>query len=328
MIPRPVAVRFGIAAAAILTGLYAVGALWRPIPNVFVAAVFLCALAGLIRGSRWAGFGSALFLLAGAAGIAWTATHIPGPLNRPLNLAVVVAMALSFATLLFLAGRALPPNAARRSASLWLIVSIATLAFTIAYDPFVVPSGGMENTMLVGDSLYVRLTGASFSPSRGDIVVFRYPPNPQQVFAKRIVGVPGDRVRLANKTLIVNGAAQNEPYAIHGTSYLDPFRDNFPAQPNVQLVADWATDLAAHTSGGDVVVPPGKYFVLGDNRDDSLDSRYWGFVPRDAILGTPSFISFSAEVPADQSFNTQQFAAPILFTPSRIRWRRLFHPVR
>jgi signal peptidase I len=298
MSSRRLAVRLGVASAAILAGLYSVGMLWRPIPNVVPAVAYLCALVGLRHGDRWGGFGGALFLLATTVGFVSTERRLCGPMSTPGNLASIAILAAIFSILLFFAGRVLR-HSAPRSRALWLLVSIAALAFTTTHNPYVVATAAMENTILTGDTLYFRLTGDSYTPARGDIVVFRYPPDPNQLFLKRIAGIPGDRI---------------------------PLRDASPAIPAAQLGA-WAAERAANTSGDDLVVPQEKYFVVGDNRANSLDSRYWGFVGRDAILGTPSFIGFSVDLPAAE-LAAPQLTSPILFHPSRIRWNRLLRPVR
>src|SRR6185312_7194742 len=183
-------------------------------------------------------------------------------------------------------------------------VTIILLLFgtTTLLQAFVIPSGSMEDTLLVGDHVLVdKLTyspGGSVSKyllpyedvHRGDIIVFRYPVDIQQMFVKRCIGVPGDHIRIANKQLILNGKAENEPYAYHKTGYIDSYRDNFPAMPNVSIARPAQEMLTNHTVNGEVVVPPGEYFAMGDNRDWSLDSRYWGFVPRQNIIGKPLII--------------------------------------
>jgi signal peptidase I len=129
-----------------------------------------------------------------------------------------------------------------------------------------------------------------------------------QIFTKRIVGAPGDHLRIANKQVIRNGAPLPESYAVHKTDYIDAFRDNFPAPPNVKLASLGQDMLDRHVKDGEVVVPAGHYFVLGDNRDNSLDSRYWGFVSRDSIVGSPIVVYGSYD------------GSPSIF---HTRWRRL-----
>jgi signal peptidase I len=176
---------------------------------------------------------------------------------------------------------------------------------------FVIPTGAMEKTILIGDHVIVSM--GSFEPWRGALVVHRYPVDPQQTFIKRVVALPGDRVKLVNKRLIVNGAPQNEPFAIHITDYTDNYRDNFPAQPTVVVQPpEWADQVAAAAQQGELLVPQGKYFVMGDNRDNSFDSRYWGFIERKDILGKPLFVYLSV-APAEEA------------SPERVRWDRFFH---
>jgi signal peptidase I len=190
-------------------------------------------------------------------------------------------------------------------------LAAATFLFLLVFRPFPISTGAMEDTLLIGDYVLVRVV---LSPSRGDLVLFRYPVDPRQVFVKRVVATGGDRLRIKDKRLFVNGVPPNEPYALHKTSYIEPFRDNFPSEPDVTL-----PDLQSNMAGDELMVPPGKLFVMGDNRDSSLDSRYWGFLDPKSIIGKPVLTYFSAEPPAQAPMNPR----PVLLHPSGIRWRRM-----
>ena len=190
--------------------------------------------------------------------------------------------------------------------SLMGTVVIAIFVITFIVQAFQIPSESMENTLLVGDYLLVnklcyggRSFGQDFMPyqkiQRGDIIVFHYPVDPQEHFVKRVIGVPGDRLRLVNKKVFINGKPIEEPY-VH---YLEPpnnmFRDNFPRTdiPVYGLEGKWWLQMRKLVDDGELIVPEGHYFVMGDNRDDSQDSRYWGFVPRENIIGRPLVIYWS-----------------------------------
>jgi signal peptidase I len=165
----------------------------------------------------------------------------------------------------------------------------------------------MENTLLIGDFLLADKLhfaksgglGSSILPyrpiRRGDVVVFRYPVDPTQYFVKRVIGLPGDRIRLENKMVFVNGSLLRENYVIHSMPNLEMYRDDFPLHAGMPPDVDrrWRRELDRHVDRGELVVPQGEYFVMGDNRDQSLDSRYWGFVPRGNIMGRPLLIYLS-----------------------------------
>ncbi|MGH9529401.1 MAG: signal peptidase I [Terriglobales bacterium] len=183
---------------------------------------------------------------------------------------------------------------------------IAIFVVTFVVQAFQIPSESMENTLLIGDYLLVdkvRFGGDSFwrhimpyqQVRRGDIIVFHYPVHPGEHFVKRVVGVPGDRLRLMNRELYVNGIAQREPYARYTATIHDTFRDDFPRLNVVVpgLEGMWWEEMKKLVEDGQLIVPEGEYFVLGDNRDESLDSRYWGFVPRENIVGRPLMIYWS-----------------------------------
>jgi signal peptidase I len=187
-------------------------------------------------------------------------------------------------------------------------VVIAVFVITFIVQAFQIPSESMMNTLLVGDYLLVNKLcyggngpGDHLMPyqkiARGDIIVFHYPVDPQQHFVKRVIGLPGDRLRLINKQVWINGKPMTEPYV----RFLEPpnrmFRDNFPRLDTLEggLEGKWWVEMQKLVEDGQLIVPDGHYFVMGDNRDDSQDSRYWGFVPRENIIGRPLLIYWSIQ---------------------------------
>ncbi|MFZ0286437.1 MAG: signal peptidase I [Terriglobales bacterium] len=201
------------------------------------------------------------------------------------------------------------PARAQWPSSLQSLLSTVVIAlFVIAFvvQAFQIPSESMENTLLIGDYLLVNKMcyggGGIWNHlmpyrtiHRGDIVVFRYPLNPTQHFVKRVVGIPGDRVRLIDRVVYVNETPLHENYAIHMSPVRDAFRDEFPRLnlPVPGLDGAWWLQMKKLVEDGELIVPQGNYFVLGDNRDESSDSRYWGFVPRENIIGRPLLIYWS-----------------------------------
>ena len=237
-----------------------------------------------------------------------------------------------------------------------LVVGIFILTFLS--QNFVIPSGSMENTLLVGDHVLVdRITLAPSAtwmplvhyrePQREDVVVFLKPVADMvdgrptiQPLVKRLVGVPGDRIHLRNGIVIINGVAQSQPHAQPTTpeNHVD-FLDEFPSvppdpEPGNFITEEWTVDISNHIVNGDLVVPEGKYFMMGDNRHNSADSRFWGFVPRENILGRPLLNYWSFKTPDQQEERTgmgNQLAwmghvALHFFTDTR--WKRTLHLVQ
>ena len=203
------------------------------------------------------------------------------------------------------------PTLLDAGASLLTMIVIALFLLTFLLQPFRIPSESMERTLLVGDFLLVNkmiYAPAGFwrgllpyrDVTHGDIIVFRFPLDPADYVVKRVIGLPGDRIHLANGVVYRNGHALEEPYAIYEQAYRDAFRDQFPAGAYTDPGVDthWWLEMRRNLQGGDLVVPAGNYFVLGDNRNHSRDSRYWGFVPRSAIVGRPFVIYFSLRQPS------------------------------
>ena len=248
-------------------------------------------------------------------------------------------------------------------ASISSVLVVGLFILTFIAENFVIPSGSMEKTLLVGDHLVVdRITLAPPAswmplvhyrePKRGDIVVFRKPVfqpgldqpdsdgTPQYtILVKRLIGIPGDHIHLHDGIVILNGVAQAQPYAQPTTrENFNEFLDDFPAvppdpQPGGATEA-WAIDFPNHIVDGDLVVPLGMYFMMGDNRHDSLDSRFWGFVPRQNIMGRPLFNYWSFITP--ESVHDQTGIGPRLAWMGQValhfftetRWSRTFHLTR
>ena len=190
-----------------------------------------------------------------------------------------------------------------------LNILILLFGTTTLVQAFIVPTPSMDTTVMVGDHLLVdKLSYApagSFAryilpytePKRGDIIVFRYPIDISQNYVKRVMGIPGDHIRVMDKVVYLNGKPLTEPYAQHIFPNLEPYRDNFPSEPHGPVYDRARQMLAEHVENGEIVVPPDSYFAMGDNRDNSLDSRYWGFVPRENIIGKPLLIFWSYDAP-------------------------------
>ena len=240
-------------------------------------------------------------------------------------------------------------------ASICTVLAIGLFVMTFIFQNFEIPSASMEKTLLIGD--HVLVDRISLAPPslwarfvhyrdvrRGDVIVF-YKPNsetPDLYLVKRAIGLPGDRIHLRNGIVFLNGVAQDEPQAGKPASNGDPedaylsYRDDFPeaGADMPGATAEWAEEIPSRIQNGEIVVPPGKVFAMGDNRTKSLDSRFWGFVPRENIVGRPMFVYWSFKTPSTQIFK-QSLGERISFMGHVLlhlvdgtRWSRTFHIIR
>jgi signal peptidase I len=217
------------------------------------------------------------------------------------------------------------------------VFQISVLLFlvvrTFVVEAFKIPSGSMESTLLPGDFLLVNklVYGAEVpftearlpkvaAPRRGDVIVFEWPEDRRKNFVKRLVGMPGDTLAMREGRLVVNGARARETYVTRADPHLDSASDEFLWQRNhlVRTAGATAGLPASRNNWGPLVVPEGNYFVLGDNRDNSQDSRYWGFVPDSLVKGRPWLIYYSYAPDPTDGFAWL----------TRIRWQRLGERVR
>jgi signal peptidase I len=235
--------------------------------------------------------------------------------------------------------------------SLAAVLVTGLFIITFVVQAFEIPSSSMEKTLLIGDHVFVNRI--QFAPRtkwigplvpyrdvrRGDIVVFLHPdPHDEGTYVvKRIIGIPGDKIHVRNGVVYRNGSALDEPYIDHDADREDPYRNNFPAVPptdDPNVYPAWMVDSALYIHGDDIVVPPDHYFAMGDHRGVSLDSRYWGFIPKRNVIGRPMFIYWSFETP-DNQYRKTAWSDRLLFLGKVVlhffdetRWRRTLQVVR
>jgi signal peptidase I len=221
----------------------------------------------------------------------------------------------------------------------WTItLSILFFATTTLVQAYVIPTGSMENTILIGDHVLVDklayadpgAIGKHLLPyrdvRRGDIIVFRYPPDGKTPYVKRAIGLAGDRIHLDHGQVVRNGQRLIEPYTRHIAPGANFYGDNFPQSPDAGLPERGREMLANHEQNGEIVVPPDSFFALGDNRDNSLDSRFWGFVPRENLIGKPLVVYWSYDAPSEDllEWNVRHLSDVALHFFTRTRWDRTF----
>ena len=234
--------------------------------------------------------------------------------------------------------------------SLLVTVILALFGTTFVVQAFKIPSQSMEGTLLVGDHLLVNkfIFGGRDSwyekllpyrsVRRGDIIVFKFPFQDHPHYVKRVIGVPGDRIKIVDQRVYRNGQQLNESYVNHDSAApYDPFLYNFPPASHDDLISsmqpEWADQIFTYVQNGELIVPPGNYFAMGDNRDHSWDSRYWGFVNREAIMGGPVVIYWSVQSSEDE-YSERSFGGglvsilrTLIEIPTRTRWNRMLRTV-
>ena len=238
-------------------------------------------------------------------------------------------------------------------ASICVVLAVLLFIQTFIGQNMMIPSGSMEPTLLIGDHLVVDRTNMAApakwmplvyhrAPHRGDVVVFIKPVLQSGIdttdccLVKRLIGIPGDHIRLQNGTVYINGVAQHYSNAHPTISDDYRFLDNFPSIPAAtqpDAAEQWAVAESGYIHDGDLVVPPGMYFMMGDNRHNSLDSRYWGFVPRANIIGRPMFNYWSFKT-SEEEYNQTGIGKRIagmghiaLHFFTETRWKRTFHVI-
>lgn len=283
-----------------------------------LALVPLFAGIGIWRNRVWSAYGYAAFLFA-------QLLLIPVLLLRPGSWAggvpkivVTILLSLGFGLLFLFAGRSLAMSGAPRGRAWpWFVVAALVVVPFFFVQNFVIPSGAMENTLLPGD----RILAQEFPlrpPARGQLIIFLSPAERGQILVKRVIAVPGDHLRIAGPVVILNGSPLDEKYALHLYGQEAFYPEAFPNDVELPGCAEGHQMLSRQVVNGEIVVPPGDYFVLGDNRENSLDSRCWGFVGSSELVGKPLMIYDSIDR------GTSPASGPSQDWLGHRRWERLF----
>jgi signal peptidase I len=288
-------VTIAMVAVALMAFLCLPGAIYfNPFVAIPEAAIAIVAAVGLKRADAWAGYGYALFLCSSAAA-AWYGSWQMGNARDP-RVGVIGVVMLAAAAFAFLAGKALAVNAERSRgrevawALPWLFVAAIPFSLAIFFNLVEVSTPSMEPTLLAGDSVLVRRVFSQVK--RGELIAY-HSLDGKNITVGRVVGVGGDCIHLDTRILYLDGRAIDEPYAFFHEQRLDPYRDNFPLNDSLAAVAQGMRELLQRqVRNGDFVVPERTLFLLGDNRDSALDSRYWGVVPVDAVIGIAMMVCY------------------------------------
>ncbi len=311
----PKAARAAVWVALLLAFVSGLSARAGPIMLLGISFAALFSAVRMLQRRAWGAYGFALLLILSLLTILFLAVtgRSAGGFLQIMIGAIIYA---GIAGLFLLAGHSLALTGAKRGTPIpWILMALIFSVPFVLYRPTSVVNGSMEDTLLTGDFLLVgRLSGTQVA--FGDLVAFHYPLDRSQVFVKRVIGLPGDRLHFADGKLYRNGAAVSEPYVTHKRKEVD---SNFPAGVDLAGLQTAGRDMVRHNLvNGDVVVPPRKYFVVGDARDNSFDSRNWGFVDWNDIIGKPKFI-YDSLAPDPADVGQAQPAHP----PER-RWDRVF----
>lgn len=309
--------RIAAVIAFIIAGIIVLNAVSEAIVAVPLAIVPLCAGVGILRKRVWGAYGFAMFLLA-------QLLVIPVIVSRPglstgfaHQYVFTVIGALLLGILFLSSGRSLANSGAvRGKAYPWIIAAaLATIPFFFV-QTFEIPGSSMENTLLPGDRI-LALTFPLKPPDRGNMAIFLSPQDRSEALIKRVVAVPGDHIRIWKGAVILNGNVLDEKYVVHQGEQ-DFYPDEIPNDTELPGCAEGHEMLSQRVVNREIVVPAGEYFVLGDNRENSLDSRCWGFVSSGDVIGKPLMIYDSIDQTARQA------SRPTRDWIGHRRWARLF----
>jgi signal peptidase I len=319
MVARARLVTVAYSVAFVVAGFYLILLAFNSVSAGLFFTFFLVGGIGILRRHVWSAYGLALVTTSQLLIIGINllrSTWIDTPFTQ-IGVGILISMILI--DVFFFAGRSLASSDAPRGRALpWLVVAILIFVPFLFVQAFVIPTGSMEDTLLIGDDILV-VRFPRIVPKRGDMIVFRYPVDHRQLQTKRVIGVASDRIKITDKKVFRNGVRLEEPYALHKTQDLIPYRDTFPIEPDVPVSATAIQMLKDSVRDGEVVVPSGCYFVLGDNRDSSFDSRYWGFVREKDVIGKPLVVYFSRDTSTEDIVSQE----PALLNFRPVRWNRI-----
>jgi signal peptidase I len=304
--------------AFVIAGFTSLAALVGPIVVLPITIIPLCAGIGILRKRVWSAYGFATYLFAQLLLLPIILLRPGYSIGHVIKLFLEAFIYLLLGILFLSAGRSLSASgAARGRAFPWIVVAALSIAPFFFVQTFKIPGGAMETTLLPGDSI-LATTFPPHPPERGNLLLFLSPQDRSLVLIKRVIAVPGDHIRISRKIVILNGNALDEKYVMNKSGEEEPYLDDIPNDSSFQGCAEGHEMLSQHVMNGEIVVPAGEYFVLGDNRENSLDSRCWGFVSTGDLIGKPLMIYDSVDQTEEEAWS------PHLQWVWQTRWSRLF----
>lgn len=303
--------------AFLIAGIFILIAALGPITILPFPLLFLCVGIGILRGSAWSAYGIATFYLAQLFVVPCVLAGPGYSIKSTPEIATAMFVALGLGILFLFAGRSISASGlARGRAWPWIVATVLLTLPWFLVRPFEVASMSMENTLMPGDRIFAQVFPLR-PPARGQLVLFKSPAERNYVLVKRVIAIPGDRLRIAKNVVILNGATLDEKYVTHDPNFDDP--ESFPiAGVEFTGCAGGHEMLSQHVVNGEIVVPAGNYFVLGDKREDSLDSRCYGFISSGNVVGKPLLIYDSIERTSGQTSD------PLQSWRGHRRWARVF----
>jgi signal peptidase I len=304
--------------AFVIAGIIVLFGLLGPILVLPFAIIPLCAGIGILRKRVWSAYGFATYFFAQLVLIPFILFRPASSTGGILQVVVTVICSLLLGILYLFSGRSLAASgAARGKAFPWIVAAALTTVPFYFIQTFEIPGASMEGTLLPGDRI-LALMFPHQTPERGKMVLFRSPQDRHLILVKRVIAVPGDRIRISQRVVILNGSSLNEKYVVHNTGQQDFYPDDFPNESSLPGCAEGYEMLSRRVVSGEIVVPAGGYFVLGDNRENSLDSRCWGFVGIGDVIGKPLMIYDSVNQTTEEASRSDQDWL------GHRRWARLF----
>lgn len=309
---------FASIVAFVIAGIIILAGLLGPIVALPLAVVPLCAGIGILRNRVWSAYGFAMFQFAQFL-LLVVLLLLPGYSTGLAPHIIVTAIgSLGLGILFLFAGRSLATSgAAQGRAWPWIVATVLLTAPFLFVQSFDIPSGAMENTLLPGDRIVTQMFPLR-TPERGQMILFFSPTERSVILIKRVIAIPGDHLHIVKNVAILNGKTLDEKYAKHEAGIEEFYPQDFPNAADLPGCAEGHEMLARQVVDGEIVVPTENYFVLGDNREDSLDSRCWGFVSSKDIIGKPLMIYDSIEQSSEQASD------PNRNWLGHRRWARLF----
>jgi signal peptidase I len=310
--------RIAAIVAFVLSGFIALMGLLGPILILPLAIVPLFAGIGILRKRAWSAYGLGMYFLAQLLLVPIVLLRHAASTWKAQQITATVIESLFLGLLFIFSGRSLAASGASRGRVFpWIVVTALTTVPFFFIQTFEIPGASMEGTLLPGDRILAQ-TFPLTPPERGQMVIFLSPQDRGVDLVKRTIAIPGDHIRISRGVVILNGAALNEKYAMHRSGGVDFYPDDYPNESSLPGCEEGHEILAQRVVNGEIVVPAGEYFVIGDNRENSLDSRCWGFVASGDVVGKPLMIYDSIDQAGEET------SSPVEHWFGRRRWARFF----